>query len=62
MELGIEIATSEAVKKEHRSANIDKVPTHELFSDLAASVGVVLDEGEMEKVRDIVNEIIEGEG
>lgn len=62
MELGIEIATSEAVRKDHRSANIDKVPTDELFIDLAASVGVELDEGEVEKVRDIVNEIIEGEG
>ncbi len=62
MELGIEIATSEAVRKDHRSANIDKVPTDELFRDLAASVGVELDEGEVEKVRDIVNEIIEGEG
>jgi len=62
MELGIEIATSEAVRKDHRSANIDKVPIDELFIDLAASVGVVLDEVEVEKVRDIVDEIIEGEG
>ncbi|GLI58155.1 nuclease SbcCD subunit D [Propionigenium maris DSM 9537] len=62
MELGIEIATSDAVRKDHRSANIDKVPTDELFKDLAASVGVELDEEEVEKVREIVNEIIKGEG
>jgi exonuclease SbcD len=59
MELGIEIPTADSIDKDHSSKGIDKIPADELFVDLAASVGIEIDEEEMKQLRVVINEIKE---
>lgn len=60
MELQINIATEEAIKREYTSKDIDKKNPAILFKELAESVGVTLEENESKVLEKVIDNLLGG--